>query len=103
MAAYDPFDQNAHAGFFDVEWMFGMHRDTRHGEGVFDIVIGNPPYVRHEELADYKPQFKKLYECVSGTADLYVHFYERSMQLLKPQGQFDLQALDVVRIIEARD
>ena len=86
MAAYDPFDQNAHAGFFDVEWMFGMHRDARHGEGVFDIVIGNPPYVRHEELADYKPQFKKLYECASGTADLYVYFYERSMQLLKPQG-----------------
>ena len=86
MAAYDPFDQNAHAGFFDVEWMFGMHRDARHGEGVFDIVIGNPPYVRHEELADYKPQFKKLYECASGTADLYVYFYERAMQLLKPQG-----------------
>ena len=86
MAAYDPFDQNTHAGFFDVEWMFGMHRDARHGEGVFDIVIGNPPYVRHEELADYKPQFKRLYECASGTADLYVYFYERSMQLLKPQG-----------------
>ena len=86
MAAYDPFDQNAHAGFFDVEWMFGMHRDPLHDEGVFDIVIGNPPYVRHEELADYKPQFKKLYECASGTADLYVYFYERSMQLLKPQG-----------------
>lgn len=86
MAAYDPFDQNAHAGFFDVEWMFGLHRDARHDEGVFDIVIGNPPYVRHEELADYKPLFKKLYECASGTADLYVYFYERSMQLLKPQG-----------------
>lgn len=86
MAAYDPFDQNAHAGFFDVEWMFGMHRDARHGEGVFDIVIGNPPYVRHEALADYKPLFKKLYECASGTADLYVYFYERSMQLLKPLG-----------------
>ncbi len=37
-------------------------------------------------IADYKPQFKKLYECASGTADLYVYFYERSMQLLKPQG-----------------
>ena len=86
MAAYDPFDQNGHADFFDVEWMFGMHRDARHGEGVFDIVIGNPPYVRHEELAEYKPLFKKLYECASGTADLYVYFYERSMQLLKPQG-----------------
>ena len=86
MAAYDPFDQNAHARFFDVEWMFGMHRDPLHDEGVFDIVIGNPPYVRHEELADYKPQFKRLYECASGTADLYVYFYERSMQLLKPQG-----------------
>ncbi|MFA7270196.1 MAG: Eco57I restriction-modification methylase domain-containing protein [Sterolibacterium sp.] len=86
MASYDPFDQNAHAGFFDVEWMFGMHRNATHGEGVFDVLIGNPPYVRHEELADYKPHFKKLYECASGTADLYVYFYERAMQLLKPHG-----------------
>ena len=37
LAAWDPYDQNASAPFFDSEWMFGLK------EG-FDIVIGNPPY-----------------------------------------------------------
>ena len=37
LAAWDPYDQNASASFFDSEWMFGLK------EG-FDIVIGNPPY-----------------------------------------------------------
>lgn len=86
MAQFDPFDQNATVDFFDVEWMFGMHRSQARGEAVFHIVIGNPPYVRQEELGEQKAKFKDLYECASGTADLYVYFYERSMQLLAPDG-----------------
>ena len=34
MTAWDPFDQNRHADFFDPEWMFGFQQG-------FDIVIGN--------------------------------------------------------------
>ncbi len=37
IAAFDLYDQNASAEFFDSEWMFGLK------EG-FDVVIGNPPY-----------------------------------------------------------
>ncbi|MDP2099968.1 MAG: hypothetical protein Q8K10_15270 [Methylobacter sp.] len=37
LAHWNPYDQNANADFFDVEWMFGL-------SGCFDIVIGNPPY-----------------------------------------------------------
>ena len=79
MAAWDPFDQNRHADFFDPEWMFGFKQG-------FDIVIGNPPYVRQEAIKDDKPRFKPHYATYSGTADLYVYFYERSFQLLKPGG-----------------
>jgi len=39
LAGWDPYNQNAHADFFDPEWMFGI-------EGGFDVVIGNPPYVK---------------------------------------------------------
>ena len=79
MTAWDPFDQNRHADFFDPEWMFGFQQG-------FDIVIGNPPYVRQEAIKDDKPRFKPHYATYNGTADLYVYFYERSFQLLKPGG-----------------
>lgn len=88
MARWDPFDQNRFADFFDVEWMFGLPRARDNSEAVFDIVIGNPPYVRQEEIKKLKPLLKDeyKYECYTGTADLYVYFYERSVKLLKPQG-----------------
>lgn len=88
MARWDPFDQNRYADFFDVEWMFGMPRARDNSEAVFDIVIGNPPYVRHEDIKELTPVLKNVYqyECGSSRADLYVFFYERSVKLLKPQG-----------------
>jgi hypothetical protein len=88
MARWDPFDQNRYADFFDVEWMFGMPRAADRSEGVFDIVIGNPPYVRHEDIKELTPILKDVYhyECGSSRADLYVFFYERSVKLLKSGG-----------------
>jgi len=88
MARWDPFDQNGYADFFDVEWMFGMPRARDNSEAVFDIVIGNPPYVRQEDIKELKPLLKDVYkyECYTGTADLFVYFYERSVKLLKPEG-----------------
>ncbi len=88
MARWDPFDQNRYADFFDVEWMFGMPRAQDNSEAVFDIVIGNPPYVRQEEIRELKPLLKDVYkyECYTGTADLFVYFYERSVKLLKAHG-----------------
>ena len=79
MAAWDPFDQNRHADFFDPEWMFGFQQG-------FDIVIGNPPYVKGGSITKEKPALKPHYECYAGNADLFVYFYERSFQLLKPGG-----------------
>jgi len=52
----------------------------------FDIVIANPPYVRQETIKDYKPLLEPHYQCYSGTADLFVYFYERSVNLLKKGG-----------------
>jgi methylase of polypeptide subunit release factors len=54
----------------------------------FDIILANPLYVRHELLgSDYKAQLKPIYpEAYTGTADLYVYFYSRTLQLLKPGG-----------------
>ena len=56
-------------------------------EGGFDIVLGNPPYVRMELLKAMKPYLEKRYEVVSDRADLYCYFYERGLRLLKPGGR----------------
>jgi hypothetical protein len=57
-------------------------------DGGFDIVIGNPPYVRHENIKWMKPYLKENYEVYHGTADLYCYFFERGMKLLKRKGYF---------------
>jgi len=79
VAAWDPYDQNASADWFDPEWMFGIV------DG-FDVVIGNPPYVRQEKIKHLKPTLKNQYDCYTGTADLYVYFYERGLQMLRQDG-----------------
>ncbi|MEO8149892.1 MAG: N-6 DNA methylase [Bacteroidia bacterium] len=52
----------------------------------FDIVIGNPPYVRQELLGLQKLYFQNKYRVFHGMADLYSYFIEKSIQLLKPDG-----------------
>lgn len=56
-------------------------------EGGFDIVLGNPPYVRMEHLKLMKPYLEKRFEVVSDRADLYCYFFERGLNLLKPGGR----------------
>jgi len=56
------------------------------GEG-YDVVLGNPPYVRQERLGDRKEHLRRRYATFSGTSDLYVCFFERGLQLLRPGGR----------------
>lgn len=79
IAQWNPYDQNASATFFDSEWMFGV-------KDGFDVLIANPPYVRQEQIKHLKEQFKQQFECFTGTADLYVYFYERGLKLLREHG-----------------
>lgn len=57
------------------------------GEGGFDVVLGNPPYVRQELLGDMKPYLQKRFEVYHGVADLYCYFFERGLRLLKEGGR----------------
>ena len=75
--------------------------------GGFDIIIGNPPYVRHEKIADptgrvknpkeYKKYLEEMVRLdfpedfpkkkkINAQSDLYVYFYIRSLKLLNPSG-----------------
>ena len=51
----------------------------------FDVVIGNPPYVRQEAIKGQKPALQE-YKVYSGTADLFVYFYELGITHLKENG-----------------
>jgi hypothetical protein len=119
LESFNPFDQNAKADWFDPELMFGLsskntsfystpfpsapsplpssiQQETgiQQDTGVFDIVIGNPPYVKLQKnagelgkLYGQKKEGKKTipsqYQTFDARGDIYFLFYERGYHLLK--------------------
>jgi hypothetical protein len=80
LAIWNPYDQNASADFFDPEWMFGLR------EG-FHIVIGNPPYVRVDELrGEDKALYRGRYTSTTRKYDLYYLFIEYGLKALTVDG-----------------
>ena len=80
LSAWDPYDQNTSAEWFDPAYMFGV-------DDGFDIVIGNPPYV---QLQKNSGRLRRLYRTCglatfASTGDIYQLFYERGCQLLAQQ------------------
>lgn len=78
--------RNGHVGFFDPRYFFP---EIKTG---FDIVIGNPPYVRADEQSEWNQLQRQAilasneYETLWEKWDLFVPFIERSYKLLKPGG-----------------
>jgi type I restriction-modification system DNA methylase subunit len=56
-------------------------------DGGFDIVLGNPPYVRMEYLKPIKPWLNIHYSVSSDRLDLYGYFFELGINILKPNGR----------------
>ncbi|MBG0810139.1 N-6 DNA methylase [Methylosinus sp. H3A] len=61
--------------------------DDSAARGGFDIVLGNPPYVRMEYLKAAKPYLTKHYAVAAERADLYAYFFEKGVRLLKDGGR----------------
>ena len=56
------------------------------GEGGFNIVISNPPHLKHQDIEN-KAELVSLYrDAVTARSDLYCHFYARGLQLLRDGG-----------------
>ena len=78
LAEWNPYDQNASAGFFDTEWMFGLTTG-------FDIAIGNPPY--GSSFSDEQKQmFLRLFHHQDYQLDSYLLFLERGFDFLRQSG-----------------
>ncbi len=87
--------------YYDTQLDFGFERKIKpfnwqkafpavFKQGGFDIVIGNPPYVRQELLGEQKDYFAKAYQVYHGMADLYSYFIERGIGLLRKDGLFGI-------------
>jgi len=57
--------------------------------GGFQVIIGNPPYVRMEELKDVKDYLRK-YQAFQARADLYTYFMERETKLIQDKGKLGM-------------
>jgi hypothetical protein len=52
-----------------------------------DIVIGNPPYVRHENIPqELKEIYRRRFKTFTHRSDLYIAFYEKGLTILKESG-----------------
>jgi len=70
------------------EVFYDRHGRPKGEQGGFDAVVGNPPYVRQEQLAPIKPYLQGAYpETYSGTADLFVYFFQQGMKLMREGGR----------------
>ncbi len=69
-------------GFFDPKYMFPD------AGGGFDVVIGNPPYVRSRELfaKAEKEIYSKLYPLIQYQLNLYKMFFLKADALLRQNG-----------------
>ncbi len=71
------------------EWRFEFH-EVLDDEGDFlgfDCIIGNPPYIRQEQIREIKPLLEKQYpNFYNSTADIYTYFFALSYRLLKEKG-----------------
>lgn len=53
----------------------------------FDCIVGNPPYIRHELISkDDKSFYRSNYKTFKYRADLYIPFFEYSLELLNTNG-----------------
>jgi adenine-specific DNA-methyltransferase len=54
--------------------------------GKADFVVGNPPYIRLEDMESGGEIYRAAYSTMIGRADIYVAFFEAALRHLKPGG-----------------
>ncbi len=80
-------DQEERNRINPFDWLSGFKLIME--EGGFDVVIGNPPYVRQEILGSVFKEYAEIhYSVYHGVADLYAYFIEKGVSLLRKNGIF---------------
>ncbi len=83
---YDKLYKNA----FEWRYEFPSLLDDNGDFKGFDLVIGNPPYLRIQGIREANPDFAdelvERYKSATGSFDLYVTFVERGLQIINSSG-----------------
>ncbi len=70
------------------DWLINGDYLLTEGLGTFDVVVGNPPYVRQERIP--RPlvrTYRARFDTFVSRADLYIVFYEKGLLSLRPKGR----------------
>lgn len=53
----------------------------------FDVIVGNPPYVRHENIPEHeKTIYRQKFRTFTHRSDLYIAFFEKCLRMLQEEG-----------------
>ncbi len=93
-AKVEEIDNIAHNALYDnaFEWRFEFPAllDEAGNFTGFDLVIGNPPYLRVQGIrkneASFADELAKIYSSATGSYDLYAVFVERGLQIIHDNG-----------------
>ena len=89
--SFGTIDPSANTDFFLWHLWFSEVFD----KGGFDIVIGNPPYIRPHHLPEEtKKQLWRSFETYEKKADIYVCFMEQALKIAKSHGTISLIVSD---------
>jgi hypothetical protein len=83
-------DKAVHAWIGQGDYLLGQHASQ-----AADFVVGNPPYIRLEDVPDTRMSaYRSACPTMGGRADIYVGFYEVGLRSLKPGGRLGFICAD---------
>jgi adenine-specific DNA-methyltransferase len=68
---------------------------TSHDDYPADFVVGNPPYIRLEDVPDARMRaYRQTCQTMTGRSDIYVGFFETALSSLRPNGRLSFICAD---------
>ncbi len=59
---------------------------TPHFPNSVDVIVGNPPYIRLEDIGDKADKYRKVSTAMGGRADIYIAFFDIGLETLTDRG-----------------
>ncbi len=60
---------------------------TPHFPNTVDVIVGNPPYIRLEDIGERADDYRRVSPAMGGRADIYIAFYDIGLDTLTDDGR----------------